>query len=664
MGTGVKCTVGAVAAAVLAVLALSCKLEIVPGGDSESFFLNILSMFGESFRPLGWADVIVFLAVFLSYRMPAFALPRAVEAVYQNCSETEKSAGDSSGKDCRERNAARTRISSWLPAVIFSVTYFTAVSFQKYSSLNLILASGYQIVLSLLCIAGFAVVLERLLSLTELLLEHLPEKRVTASQDTKAQSVITETPALRSRGFWITFAAIALLWLPWIVMNYPGSFCPDSQWQLQQFFGKTAWTAHHPPFSSWLMGACVAMGDLIADRNFGAFLYQLLQLLVGAAVFSYGLVLIRRFRIRRSFRVLAVLFYAVLPLWGMYLQWFEKDLLYAEVITWNLFLLVDTFRRMRACRQASGPQASDHLPLLLVTGVLASLLRNNGIYALAPTFFALGLYLLKKRDRRNAGRVLAVLMALVVIYGGVTGPLYNSLGIAKGSIAEAMSIPFQQTARVVQEYPDELKEEEKEIIDGVLDVGKMAEVYQPVTSDPVKALYHGDSESLSRYLSLWAKMLTRYPGVYVAAFLNMNYGYLAPVEAVMEPWIMTTDWYSGITELGIHHYSAEDANAPLIGRENSLGARIFGVFSSLSVNLPLLRILNMPGFYTWALFFMIWLFIRRRRPSGLIVTLPLFMNYLVCLASPLWNSTRYSLPLIAAMPVVIAFAAAEIADLS
>ena len=62
-----------------------------------------------------------------------------------------------------------------------------------------------------------------------------------------------------------------------------------------------------------------------------------------------------------------------------------------------------------------------------------------------------------------------------------------------GSMGEMLSIPFQQTARYLQLYGDEISREEKEGIQGILgDTEEVAAVYNTASSDPVKARFRKD----------------------------------------------------------------------------------------------------------------------------------------------------------------------------
>ena len=85
-----------------------------------------------------------------------------------------------------------------------------------------------------------------------------------------------------------------------------------------------------------------------------------------------------------------------------------------------------------------------------------------------------------------------------------------------------MALPFQQTARYLQFYRQELSQEEKAAIEGVLaNVDVVAASYDPDISDPVKALYQRDSGPgrLAQYFKVWFTCFLKHPSVYAEAFL-------------------------------------------------------------------------------------------------------------------------------------------------
>ena len=92
-----------------------------------------------------------------------------------------------------------------------------------------------------------------------------------------------------------------------------------------------------------------------------------------------------------------------------------------------------------------------------------------------------------------------------IAYNNVLLPYFK---IPNTSIREALSIPFQQTARYVKYHGDDVTEEERKIIDHILEYDTLAENYQPDLSDPVKNKYnkYTTREELKQYFKVWFKM--------------------------------------------------------------------------------------------------------------------------------------------------------------
>ena len=272
--------------------------------------------------------------------------------------------------------------------------------------------------------------------------------------------------------------------------------------------------------------------------------------------------------------------------------------------------------------------------LLTVSGILASLLRNNGIYAVVPSLIVLAVWL-KKQDRK---RVLLALLSTLAAYALVVhGLYYGVVDMAKPSVGEAMGIPFLQTARYVVYYEDELTEYEREVIDRVLSVEGMSS-YNPVDSNPIKGWYRG--AELGEYFKVWFQMLWKHPGCYVSAFINKGFGYLAPVSQNIEAWI-GLDYYDYDKELGIHHVFGSEPSEAL--------AQIW----HLSMTLPLVKYLCSPGLYTWIMLVLALALGKHRKFGGLVLFVPGFMNFLVCLASPLADAIRFAMPMVATIPMMI-----------
>ncbi|MBD5521800.1 MAG: hypothetical protein HDR03_11400 [Lachnospiraceae bacterium] len=574
------------------VLVLHCKIQIIEAYDSSaSEVVHFIGKLSNFFTSYNLTDLFVWAAAYFMIRYVSL----------------------------RDRSVDKW---SALLSALFSVSYVLSNSYMTFNSTAFLTRNRYQLFLSGFCMYGFFVLFYFCI---RMILIFLDEHSGIFVREHAAQN-------LRVRFLPISFSVILLCWLPWILMNYPGSFCPDSQAQLRQFFGDATFTAHHPPLSTYIMGTLVVIGDFLVDKNFGCFLYLLLQTCMGAWVFSAGVKKLYVVGLRFRYCFLMILFYALAPFWGCFVQWYEKDLLYTEAATLFLIHLIDIVIK-RECTKRDAE-------ILAAAGVLASLLRNNGIYAVLPVILLLAFYV----GRRFRKAIWISLFCTILIYGCFVKIIFPSvLGIKNGSVKEALSIPFQQTARYVVAYGDEVTEYEKDVIDSVLDYDSLVEKYDPVISDPVKGMYKEDGSKLPEYFKVWFQMFLKHPGIYISAVLNGSYGYIAPVQTNIEAGILTDfgERYSYLTGIGIHRIFDE------------LPTSVFTYIRNIGLNVPLVKYLSMPGMYSWITMTCAVIFLKEKKYGFLIILVPEFMNILVCIASPLSNAIRYELPVAAAVPLLI-----------
>ena len=74
-----------------------------------------------------------------------------------------------------------------------------------------------------------------------------------------------------------------------------------------------------------------------------------------------------------------------------------------------------------------------------------------------------------------------------------------------------LSIPFQQTARYVKTYNNEVTDKEKKAIDKILNYDTLASRYKVDISDPVKNEFNRyyKKEELNEYFRVWFKQFTK-----------------------------------------------------------------------------------------------------------------------------------------------------------
>ena len=571
----------------LAVLALHCRFEIFVGDFPDNFLLNGLHKLYNTFNSPDFVDLFVWAAIYMMLKY---------------VSEKDE----------------RIELSSVILSLLLSVTLIASISFKKYNSADFIFANSYQIIIAFLCTIGFGIVIYGVMRCVCFLFERSIPKREEG-----------ERSSFLERHFLpVGFGIIFLGWLPWILMNYPGSGCPDSVLQLRQYLGDTPWGVIHPPLSTAIMGGLFTIGSLIADANFGFFLYCFFQTCVGAWIFSLSMKKLLKLGIPVKWCMVGIAYFAFTPLWGTYAQWVEKDLLYAEMVVLQTVCMLEIIAKKECSRKDA--------ILLCLTSLGAVFLRNNGIYAILPALLLMAIWL-KKAARI---RVAAVLLLVFVSYEGVMNGLFPALGMGKTPAGEPLSILFQQTARYVCEHTDEVTEHEKEVIDREFGWESMFN-YNPVLSDPIKIRYK--SIEPAEYFEIWGGMFFKHPETYVSAFINKSYGYLAPVSQNIEAWIQG-EYYDYMKQIDLYHVFDLQYTYLLQWIWN------------LSQQLPLIKYLCTPGLYTWIIVLLTKMLLKRRKYSALILFVPSFMNILVCLASPMASAIRYELPTVASVPMLIGWA--------
>ena len=579
------------------VFALFAKAEVIPSDGSEHVLIAFIAKFRDSFESSGSTGLVFFVLFYYFLREAA----------------SKKLKND------------------WriiLLSGIFAAAYIAARSMRDSGTLAFMNENSYQRFFSSLCILGYWFIYDLMLRW----LLYCFEKAEPEQCGVK--------PEIR---IWLTYTVIIFIcWLPWIFSSYPATFCPDSIWQLRQGLGYTEYTLHHPPLSTAIMTLCVSLGAAVKSRTFGCFIYIVMQTVLGSMIFAYALVVLRRMGISRVARIAALLFFCLNPVWGMYCQWFEKDLLYTEFYVLTAVLLIEVLH--------TGKCSVRKAVSICVSAAATLLLRNNAVYELLP-FMILLVFCIPREIRK---RMLCAVCAVVLVYGTVVHGLYPALGFEKGSAAEMLSIPFQQTARYVAYAGDEVTEYEREVITSVLEYDELAGDYQYHWSDPVKNKYHGDSEALKKYIPVWFSMGLKHPTIYIDALIGLNYGYIAPLETTyVEPSIS----FSG--------EGTEGTEIPGVTRTaNEIPAVLMNIIWLAATKVPVIELFTLPGIYTWltlACIVMLWI---KKKAAAIVPLIPGVMNILVCIASPLSSSIRYCLPAVAMMPVILWWTAMNVSPVS
>lgn len=575
--------------ALVSTLAINMRNTLYEGYCAENKIGNIFSRFYNTFNSFEYLDLIALIALFLFFMWV--------------CSKQK-----------------RISISAIFVSVLLSIMYVFAAFYANFNSTEYLFCDTFQSFMTLFEVTGISALIYFLLNAADYFFNVKIKDIPTKSND---KWMIW----LKNNFFIVSFHFIFLCWLVWLILTYPGSANPDSVIQLKHFYGDLNWTEWQPPFSTLLIGGLFHLGKSMGNPGFGMFLYNLFQGIAGALVFSYALSRLVKRELPLLWPIVGMLFFGMTPVWGAYVQWFEKDFLY----TVSVVLFVALISEVILDRKCS----VNLFISLCLSGIIMALLRNNGIYVIIPTLIG-GIFYVKGVDRK---KLIGTLTIVIVGYALVTKALYPALGIGKTSPAETIGFMLQATARYVQEYPEEVTEYEKEVLSNNFYSYDCLDNYDPRIVDPVKIYYnHSDFGS---YLKIWVQMFFKHPWVYVESYLNGSYGYMAPVSKDMGAYINLEGYDSYLQEQGVSH--VENGNL------NYIAIWIWNI----NLGMPLIKYTVYPGLYTWLTIAALWLVIKNKKKSGIVLLIPNIINILVCTASPLADAMRYALPTVAVIPFVV-----------
>ena len=531
------------------------------------------------------------------------------------------------------------------PCIIIALVWLMGASFSVNDTLESLHSSAGQIVKSVCYFAGSTYLLYELGQLLYLVLKGDKSE----NYEGKLAQIYHRNP------FMVSFFAILLLWLPHIIISYPGYINWDAWSQLTQFFGNSDFTTHHPPAHTVFLGLFVKFGLKLGNANIGIYLSVLCQSVTAASILAYSLSLMEKWISPRWLRLIAFFVIVLVPYYTDYAVVAIKDTLYSV-----FFLLFVTEIICMLENQSGYFSDRKHLILLSFSIMGTFLFRHNGKYILYPTILALMAYFIftaykyKKKDFR---KVIVLFLAPVLIANLILAAMITHYNIHKSSIGigNALSFPLQQTARYVKEFGDEVTEEEAEAIRAVADYDNMAQKYNPRVADPIKNFYRGRGKrALLRYIKVWIKMFLKHPKVYIKATMNQNYYLLYPfTENDMDYDVVYTEtiheiipWIERVNgKLGIHEVEALQNSKNIVR----------GLYKT-AFSLPVLGMLSHQAPYCILLLFLTVFALYKKLWCLIIALLPLWLSLAIVILAPvIQGHPRYAFPIVYTMPIIAAY---------
>ena len=455
------------------------------------------------------------------------------------------------------------------------------------------------------------------------------------------------------------FVLFLVSWLPYIIVFYPGTVIYDMCVMVREYFALEPMKTWHSVFTTLIFGSCIWIGRVLGSDNYGTLIYMIFQSTLMAYALACSVGFLRRLGMNRIWQLIALLAFSIVPIWGCYAMMIGKDTLYTATLL--LFMLQTLVLAKEGSRGL--PRKRD-LFFYGVTALLTCLWRNNGLYVILPTAILILCFLIKGKTRLRIALPLVGSVALALLFHQVLVP---AAGIIDNSSSGIYSIPFQQTARVARNYANVLTEEEIAEIDAILDYRLIREVYEPWISDPVKDTFRQfgqgadiEKEALKRYQKTWLSMMKKYPVSYIEAFIGNNASYYAFTPKIDG---ITHNQQAGLRFVFQNYWEPNEGELHTEQPETFANARNFLTAMALRWwTLPVLSMLYVFPFYTWLLIGAALSLPRQRRWRDLVVLMPIFWSFAVCLVSPVDDYLRYYLPIIAMTIPVLAYIAKAPAD--
>lgn len=464
----------------------------------------------------------------------------------------------------------------------------------------------------------------------------------------------------RQLPFWALFAIMCVLWLPWVIANFPGGTYWDTYWQMWQVYPEAhpvpliqwadvredtltdAWLVdHHPVLTTLLYGAAAWVSDQITGTwMVGVLVLSLAQVLAYAALFCWAVCCFRRWGVPVPLRAFAFALFCLLPSFPVWADCVVKDSTFGLFFFPWFMMLADCLRTRGASLERGSSCAG-----MVVLALMMCLTKKTGIFIVIATAVVLCWWFrhqwmdgLRTAFATFACQGVACFIVMCIVLPFAIFPLAH---ISPGGKQEVLGPLFQQTARYAQAH--ELTEEEAAIIDAVVDGERVQHHYDSDFQDAVKYYYRVDAtpEELVRYLGLWVQHGLQDPEAYLASVAAIAGQYVAPTT-YLNLRMVTVD-----TKLGEEKRPVLWNPPELDGLRKGLDEGYKALASVPVVDLPFLTV----TYVLWLPCLLAFTWWRRRSWYGLLLV-PLVVVVAFCVIAPVFDA-RYAWPMLLAAPVIV-----------
>ena len=535
-------------------------------------------------------------------------------------------------------------------ALLFSFFMVFGYSYYKINSWDMIFENTFQLFKATIVFIGYYILFRAIINyLFDILFPKISTSKLKETTNKVYNFIFIK------HSFIMPLVIILICWLPYLIAYYPGILGADQSNQVKQFLGYDIpeWSAsnsnklidenvkitnHHPVLHTIGIGLCAKLGLAIGNVNFGIFIFTLMQYILLGIALANIINFMKKLKVPYWIKVFSLLLFALSPTIAVCSVQVNKDVIFASLMILYVIRLYELIKssnnKKLTIKNCIG---------IIILSLLVCLFRNNGIYAIV-----LSLPFVAIIDKLNRKQILISSITVLIIYQLIISVILPLFKIPNSGIREMLSVPFQQTARYVKEHGEEVTEEEKQIIDKILDYDTLAERYDPLLSDPVKRDYNKDAttEDLINYFKVWFAQFLKHPTTYIQATMNNVYGYFYPETNLRQYNYYMVNSIEDINEIENFDYGYIDE---LQGERHFIKgiASIITKFPGISWTMNI-------AFNVWLIMIIFVYLIYSKKNRYIIYLLPFISIILVCILSPVNAAYRYSISFIFGMPLTVA----------
>lgn len=530
-------------------------------------------------------------------------------------------------------------------SVVFSFMQLLALSLKEDDNLDYVFGSGLNVLRSLIHGITLALVCYMVLKIITILIQrYCIQKELDNSKITWKNSLLM-------------VALFFVAYLPYFILFYPGTANVDTVIQLMQSFQipsyindittihppEAYYTNHHPFAVTKLFEVFFKLGlNIFGDIRIGVAIYIILHMLFIAAVFTAALQYLRYIGITKKRLIFIQVVLMFLPIFPMYAICMVKDTLFSAFALLLIIMMYEVARTKGKCFKIWWFDL-----LLAINCALIMLTKNYGVHILVIVAIVYAI-VYRKYILQVVVTFVPVILLYQLVWTMILLPLWNVAPVGK---QEALSVPFQQTARYVSEYGEEVTEEEKAAINAVLPYKRLKKLYEPMLSDWVKEKYNQEatSEDMKNYFAVWWQMFLKHPGLYIESVLNNTYEYWDMDK------ISDLEYYDFSSYLQEHDPNGEYTELYVTNNYNTGGER-YAVYQIILMleKTPIVNIFASLGLLPWLILYMIIFSIFDKRKDYILTYLVPVIIYAICMVGPDNGNSRYIMPVIFAIPYLIA----------